>query len=196
MKSISLIFFLIGFLFQTTASSQQPWTLKKEKNGIKVFARKNNGFKFDELKVESVFDGKISQLAAVIFDVNHQRDWVYKTIKSDLVKEVNASDIFYYTEIDAPWPFNNRDLVVHMTVQQNKKTKVTTIVAKNVDEYIPTKKDIVRDLKNSTLSSLVRVSGATYNIFVFPDTRSSLTAFCWPLFKLLFKKCATSSLLL
>jgi hypothetical protein len=164
MKIISILFFLIGSFIQKTAISQEAWTLKKDKNGIKVYSRKNNGFKFDELKVESVFDGKISQMVAVILDVNHQRDWVYKTIKSYLLKEVSAADVFYYTEIDAPWPFDNRDLVVHMTVQQNKQTKVTTIVAKNVDDYTPAKKDIVRVKYSNALWTVTPINNQQFKV--------------------------------
>jgi hypothetical protein len=165
MKVISILFFLIGVFTHERAICQEDWTLKKDKNGIKVYSRKNKGFKFDELKVESVFDGKISQMVAVILDVNHQRDWVFKTIKSDLLKEVSAADLFYYTEIDAPWPFNNRDLVVHMTAQQNKQTKVTTIVAKNVDEYLPSKKNIVRVKYSNALWTITPINNEQFKVF-------------------------------
>ena len=136
----TIILILIGLFFQQPIKSQEDWTLKKDKKGIKVFARKNNGFKFNELKVETLFDGKISQLAAVILDVNNQKDWVYKTIKSELLKEATGADLFYYTEIEVPWPFDNRDMVVRMTIDQNPQNKVTTITAKNVDDYLPAKK--------------------------------------------------------
>jgi START domain len=164
MKIISIFFFLIGFFTCETAISQEAWTLKKDKNGIKVFARKTKGIKFNELKVESVFDGKISQLAAVILDVNKQKDWVYKTIKSELVKEINAADVFYYTEIEVPWPFDNRDLVVHMTIQQNPQNKVTTIVAKNVDDYLPARKNKVRVKYSNALWIVTPISGSQFKV--------------------------------
>jgi len=154
----------ICIFFQPPEKSQEHWTLKKDKNGIKVFARKNKGFKFNELKVEALLEGKISQLAAVIFDIKNQKNWVYKTAKSDLLQTVTATDIFYYTEIEVPWPLNNRDMAVHMTVQQNSQTKVMTIVAKNVDDYLPAKKDKVRIKYSNAVWIATPVSNSQYKV--------------------------------
>jgi len=151
-------------LFQQPVKSQEGWTLKKDKNGIKVFSRKNKDFKFDELKVETLFDGKISQLAAVIFDIKNQKSWVYKTAKSELLKTVTATDIFYYTEIEVPWPLNNRDMAVHMTVKQNPQTKIMTIVAKNEEDYLPAKKDKVRIKYSNATWIATPVSHSQYKV--------------------------------
>ena len=160
----AFILISIGLIFQQPVKSQADWTLKKDKNGIKVFARKNKGFKFNELKVETLFDGKISQLAAVILDVNNQKNWVYKTIKSDVVKEINAADLFYYTEIEVPWPFDNRDMVVHMTIEQNPQNKVTTIIAKNIDDYLPARKNKVRVKYSNALWTITPVSNSQIKV--------------------------------
>jgi START domain len=129
---------------QISAKCQEDWTMRKEKNGIKVFSRKTKNFKLDELKVECVFEGRISQLAAVVFDVNKQYQWVYKTTRSQLLKKINAADVFFYSEIECPWPIDNRDLVVHMRMVQHPGNKVMTIEANSVNDYLPEKRDIVR----------------------------------------------------
>ena len=144
MKSVAVILVLISLLFQTVAKSQDGWILKKEKKGIKIYSRKVNGFKVDEIKVETEYEGRLSQLAAIILDVSTQSEWVYKTVKSELVKRVSTTELFYYAEIACPWPFDNRDLVAHMTIGQNAGSRVMTIVAKSVDNYLPKKEDIVR----------------------------------------------------
>lgn len=144
MKFRPYILVVICLLLTPAAQCQSDWKLKKDKNGIKVFSRKTTEFKFDELKVECEFDGKISQLVAVILDVNNQHQWVYKTAKSELIKQVTGADLFYYSEIECPWPFENRDLVARMTITQNASNKILTIVAKSIDGYLPNKKNIVR----------------------------------------------------
>ena len=144
MKSVSSILVLICLLFQPAAKSQDGWILKKDKKGIKIYSRKVNGFKVDEIKVETEYEGRLSQLAAIILDVNTQPEWVYKTIKSELVKKISTTELYYYTEIACPWPFENRDLIAHMKIGQNTVNRVMTIVAKSVDDYLPKKEDIVR----------------------------------------------------
>lgn len=117
--------------------------MKKDKNSIKVFTRKTKNFKVDEIKVECEFDGRVSQLVAVLLDVNKHYEWVYKTTKSQFLKKITDTDIFFYTEIQAPWPFENRDLIVHMKMLQNSN-KIITIEANNVNDFMPDKKHIVR----------------------------------------------------
>ncbi|MEP7142126.1 MAG: START domain-containing protein [Ferruginibacter sp.] len=154
MKFISFILVMVCMLLQISVKCQEDWTLRKDKNGIKVFSRKTKNFKINELKVECLFEGRLSQLAAVLFDVNKQYQWVYKTTKSQLLKQISEADVFFYTEIECPWPYDNRDLVVHMNMKQNPGNKVMTIEAKNVNEYLPEKKDIVR----------VKYSNATWTV--------------------------------
>lgn len=155
---------LICLLLQTTAQCQEDWKLKKDKNGIQVYSRKTPNFKFDELKVDCIFEGKISQLAAVILDVNNQYQWVYKTAKSELLKQVTDADLFYYSEIECPWPFDNRDLIARMTITQNTSTKILSIVAKSVDDYLPRKKNLVRVKYSSALWTITPLTNAQFKV--------------------------------
>jgi hypothetical protein len=155
---------LICLLLQTTAQCQEDWKLKKDKNGIQVYSRKTPNFKFDELKVDCIFEGKISQLAAVILDVNNQYQWVYKTAKSELLKQVTDADLFYYSEIECPWPFDNRDLIARMTITQNTSTKILSIVAKSVDDYLPRKKNLVRVKYSSALWTITPLNNAQFKV--------------------------------
>ncbi len=158
------ILVLICLLLQTTAQCQEDWKLKKDKNGIKVYSRKTPNFKFDELKVDCIFEGKMSQLAAVILDVNNQYQWVYKTAKSELLKQVTDADLFYYSEIECPWPFDNRDLIARMTITQNTSTKILSIVAKSVDDYLPHKKNLVRVKYSSALWTITPLSNVQFKV--------------------------------
>ena len=155
---------LICLLLQTTAQCQEDWKLKKDKNGIQVYSRKTPNFKFDELKVDCIFEGKISQLAAVILDVKNQYQWVYKTAKSELLKQVTNADLFYYSEIECPWPFHNRDLIARMTITQNTSTKILSIVAKSVDDYLPRKKNLVRVKYSNALWTITPLNNAQFKV--------------------------------
>ena len=160
----SSILILLCSLLQTTVKSQDGWTLKKDKNGIKVFSKKSDKFKFDQLKVECVLDGRISQLAAVLLDVNNQYQWVYKTRKSQLLKKEGAGEILYYSEIDCPWPFENRDLVVRMNIVQNTINKVMTIEAKNVNDLVPDKHNLVRIKYSNAIWTVTPISISQFKV--------------------------------
>lgn len=144
MKIIPVSLFLLSILLSLSVNGQGEWNLKKDHNGIKVFSRKSSVYKFDELKVECEFEGRISQLAAVILDVSNQPKWVYKTAQSQVLKEISPTELFFYTEINCPWPFENRDMVVKMNIKQDKLSKLMTIEARNAPGYLEEKPKKVR----------------------------------------------------
>lgn len=144
MKFAACLLVFLCMLFQISVKSQEDWVLRKDNDGIKVFSRKTENFKINEIKVESTFDGRISQLAAVLLDVNNHRQWVYRSAASQLLKMLTPASLLYYSETDCPWPFENRDLVMQLDITQNADNKVMMIEVKNVDGYLPDKKDIVR----------------------------------------------------
>ena len=164
MKFAIPIVTLVCILVAVSAKGQDNWTLRKDKNGIKVFSRPTKNFKFDELKVECEIDGRISQIAALLMDVNMQYKWAYKTIKSQLLKQVSAADVFFYTEIEIPWPYQNRDMVVYQVTRQNPVTKVLTVEAKNTDNYLPAKEDIVRLKYSSAIWTITPISNKKLKI--------------------------------
>ena len=144
MRYSSFILVFVCLLFQFSGKAQEDWSLKKDKNNIKVFTRKTKNFKVDEIKVECEFDGRVSQLVAVLLDVNKHYEWVYKASKSQLLQKNSNTDLFFYTEIQAPWPFQNRDLIAHLKLTQNSSNKIITVEANGVNDFIPDKKHIVR----------------------------------------------------
>jgi len=131
-------------LIALQVKGQEAWSLKKNEYGIKVYTRKLEQFRFVELKVECELEGSLSQLVAVLLDVKNHYRWVYKTIQSSLIKAADTSDVFFYNEIESPWPLSNRDIVVHMKVRQDNNSKVMTAEGRNVDGLLPVNNKMVR----------------------------------------------------
>jgi hypothetical protein len=132
-------------LFSGTISfGQSDWKLSTEKNGIKVFTSNVPDSKIKAIKVECEVDATESQLVALLMDVNSSAQWIYHTKSSTLIKQVSASELYYYSEINLPWPAANRDFVAHLTVNQNPITKVVTIEGPAVNGIVPVKKGVVR----------------------------------------------------
>lgn len=143
MNKIILIPFLL-VLMLTTVSAQVDWKLKTEKDGIKVYSAQVPDSKVKSIKVEAEFNAAPSQLVALLMDVNSCADWLYHVKSSTLVKQVSSSELYYYSEVNLPWPAQNRDYVGHLTVSQNPATKVVTITGPVVKGIVPEKKGVVR----------------------------------------------------
>lgn len=164
MKMKLFLLFVFCVLLQYAGNSQGAWNLKKEKNGIRVYSRKSTVFKFDEVKVECEFEGRISQLAAVLLDIGSQKEWSYKTSKCELIKAVSPADLIFYTEIESPWPYDNRYMVVRMIIKQNMQTKEMTVEAKNVADNLPAKKKLVKIKYSNANWKVTPVAGNKYKI--------------------------------
>jgi hypothetical protein len=127
---------------------QEDWKLNTSKEGMSVYTKVFPDSKFKAIKVELSLDATLSQLVAVVMDVNTGADWVYATKSSALLKRVSANSVIYYSEVKLPWPIHNRDFIAELTATQDAATRVVTIYGPVVPDYIPVKKDIVRVRKS------------------------------------------------
>lgn len=141
-KAITLLFAFFCFGFSCYA--QQSWTLKTEQDGIKVFTRSVADSKFKALKIECKLPTSARRLVAEILDVNNCPKWVYHTKSTSLIKRVSPAELYYYSEVDVPWPVQDRDFIAHLKVRQDPDTKVIIVDAPCVNEFVRERKDDVR----------------------------------------------------
>jgi hypothetical protein len=162
MKLKSSLFLLALWCGHLHTTAQHPWELKKDKNGIKVYSRENTHSKFNEIKVETVMQARLSDLAAIILDIPGYPVWSFNVKASRVLRQVSPSELYFYTEISSPWPADNRDLPIHLRITQDPASKVMIIAVECIPDLIPQKKNIVR----------VPVSKETWT--VTPVDRSSI----------------------
>lgn len=123
---------------------QTDWELKTEKEGIKVYTKTFPDSKFKAIRVDLDLQATLSQLVAVLMDVNTGAEWVYATKTSVLLKQVSPNELVYYSEVKLPWPVANRDFIAQLRATQDAKTKVVTIDGPVVPDFVPVKEGIVR----------------------------------------------------
>jgi sterol desaturase/sphingolipid hydroxylase (fatty acid hydroxylase superfamily) len=164
LKTSFCLAILIGLLSSFAVKSQDNWVLNKETNGIKIFTRKTEGFKVNELKVECTLEGKLSQLAAIIFDMDGHTQWVYRSSTCYLLKTISATDVIFYNETKCPWPLDNRDVIAHLTLVQDPKNKTIIIEAKEMDSYLPVKNNIVRMKYSDAIWKVTPIDGKWLNV--------------------------------
>jgi hypothetical protein len=103
------------------------------------------------VKAVGVVEASMSRIAYVLMDVKTTKEWVYGTKVCTLLKQMTPSDLIYYSEVDLPWPVSNRDFIIRITLTQDPKTRVMTIVAENMPTYISEKNGIIRIQRSSGL---------------------------------------------
>lgn len=105
-------------------------------------SRENSPLK--AIRVTCTMESTLSALTAALFDIDNSKQWVYATKAIKLLKPISASELIYYSEIEIPWPVANRDFIVDLKVEQDPKTKAVSVIGKNLYDYLPEQKNIVR----------------------------------------------------
>ena len=147
------------FLFLSLHSfSQDGWDLKLDKEGIRVYTKILDNSPFKAVRTVCTIDASLNQVMAVLLDIPGSVNWLYATKSCSVLKQISPSEIIYYSEIEVPWPVNNRDFVVRIKVTQDEKTKVVTMVGENKPTYLPENKNIVRIQKSSAKWVIVPLS--------------------------------------
>lgn len=134
-----MLFFVHQFLY-----AQADWALKSTRNGLNIYTKTVSSSGLKGIKVKCSLPAKLSQVVALILDVDAGEEWVYGTKSSFLLKKVSPSELYYYSEVDIPWPINNRDFIAHLKVSQDPLTKIVTINGPTEANFLPVKPHIVR----------------------------------------------------
>jgi START domain len=135
---------LVLFLFTTFAFAQVDCELKIDQDSIKVYSCSTDQSKFKSIKASFEVNATAPQLAAMVMDIAGYNDWQYKTINAKVLKWISKQELIYYVEVVAPWPVSNRDVVVHLKVEQDPLTKKMTFTANGMPNFIPEKEGITR----------------------------------------------------
>ncbi|WP_259065826.1 START domain-containing protein [Mucilaginibacter sp. X4EP1] len=149
MKRNLYLTMLIVLIQVVSAFAQENWKLQRDKDGIQVYSAEVPDSKIRAIKVVADYDTSPGEIADIVMDINTAKEWVSHLKSSYLIKQVSQNELYYYAEVNLPWPVANRDFVAHLTRYENIQTGTITIDGPAVAGFMPEKKGIVR-INNST----------------------------------------------
>lgn len=155
---IILLGWVLCFAHMNFLNAQSQWKLREEKEGLKIFMRSVPGSPFKALRIETTLTGSLSRITGAIFDMNGSEKWVYASKYCHLIKEISPINLYYYAEVDMPWPISDRDFVAHIKATQNRESKIVSIRSYNLPGMIPDKKGDVRVTRSVGLWQLFPLS--------------------------------------
>ena len=156
--------FPLAFLFFLSSSvfAQEDYVFKNEKDGVKVYYKKTDDV--HDVKLTTSFQSSASALVKLFSEVSKFPTWGYKISESKLLKKVSATEIYYYSVIDFPWPMSDRDVIMHSTLSQDPKTGIVTSLSEAVPDYLPEKEGLVRMTIADTKWIIHKASGGNINV--------------------------------
>lgn len=134
--------------------AQQECELKKEKDGIKISACPVAGSDVKAIHVEFDVTSTPEKYISIVTDIDNYKLWRYREKNHRLVKKISDHELIYYTQISAPFPVSDRDLVSHLTIQRDSATQILTVVVEAIPDYLPEKNDFVRVPKSKSVMKL------------------------------------------
>ena len=149
MKALPKLIHAIGFLITLLAitgiaSAQNDCVLKKDKDNIKVYSCKASDSKFKTVRAEFELNATIDEYIAIVSDVDNYKAWHYRTAGPRLLERISDTELIYYTQVSAPWPVSNRDLILRLKLDLNTTTKALTATLESMADYLPEVKNVVR----------------------------------------------------
>ena len=145
MKRLSLFVCLITSLSSYHLSAQNnSWKFRHDQNGIQVFTRKDSTSNIVEIKFRTEVKASLNAVVAMACDIPNLKNWSYRLKESYQLKEVSETEGYLYMYSDFPFPFSDRDMIVHYIMKQDPNTKQVTFVSKSVYNAIPEKDGVVR----------------------------------------------------
>lgn len=132
------------FILLSDCLSGQSWDFIKEKDGIRLYTRKEANSNLKSFKGEATFQVKIEKVNGLLGN-GKNFDWWSKDIREIRVLSMEENKwIRYYVIYDVPWPLSDRDLAAEARITTNPVTGERTVEAKPLLNAVPEKPDIVR----------------------------------------------------
>jgi len=149
LHSLKMIILVFVFVFVNTSglslsAQENDWKFVKDCDGIKIYNRKTEGSPIKEIKVLNEMETTLSALVALMKDVGNHKHWAYANKKAKILKNYDEFSWIFYGYSEAPWPVQDRDMIIKSTLRQDSTTKVIHNEGYCIPDYIPRIDGVVR----------------------------------------------------
>ncbi|MEJ2593806.1 MAG: START domain-containing protein [bacterium] len=120
------------------------WNLAKDKNGIQVYTRDTENSKFKEYKSVTEMSASPERLLEILLDVEDYTTWMSNVKVAEILDQQGEDNYYIYSEVNVPWPFDNRDQITLSEVIREPSTGSIRIRITILPDYKPEKKGVVR----------------------------------------------------
>ena len=144
-KLVFIIFFLLLNSQFCYSKGLENWELVKhdQTNGIDIFLRTLPDGNIEFKGITSI-NTSLNSLVSLFDDKGSMHKWLYRTKKVTVLKELNNKEDYVYSIHNLPFPFSDRDSIVHTTITQDPESLLVTIRGKAKPDYSPEKRGFVR----------------------------------------------------
>jgi len=89
------------------------WQLVKDNNDIKVYTREVEGSDFLEFRGETVVEGTVAALVAILYDTQNCRAWLHECSFGMTLEAVSFEENYIFEIYDLTFPVSDRGVILH-----------------------------------------------------------------------------------
>ena len=142
-KFLFIFWFFLKLMIPSLIEAQS-WNFIKEKDGIKIYTHQEAGKALKSFKGVADINAPAEKIFAMMEDINDTEWWDKNLTQIKVLLYEKNKRAKYYMVYDLPWPVNDRDLCVDVTIKIDTVTGESKITAVSVPGVIPERSDIVR----------------------------------------------------
>jgi hypothetical protein len=144
-KYFTLILIMpLSIFFATKDLCGQQWDFIKEKDGIRIYTRKEANSSLKSYKGEADLHTKIGKIYNLIGNPKNVDWWADDISEIKILLYEKEKHVQYYLVYDTPWPITDRDLVVDAHITTDSITGVRIVEARPLPNVIPERTDRIR----------------------------------------------------
>jgi len=117
------------------AWADTAWESAKDEEGIRVYTREVDGWDVEEFKVITIMKVKRYIIFETLMNVAAYTTWYPDIVHAEVCKTVSEKEFYWYSQIDLPWPTEDRDSECHVIVTHNKEEKTSLISLTACEKY-------------------------------------------------------------
>jgi|WetSurMetagenome_2_1015567.scaffolds.fasta_scaffold144437_3 hypothetical protein len=122
----------------------QQWKFVKEKDGIKVYTRQQEGSPVKSFMGVADMKSGMDKIYAIVADVRGSDQWDDNIRELKVLSGIKDVSFRYYLIYSTPWPLQNRDLCVEATITKDTATGDIVVFSQSRPQLMPLQKDLVR----------------------------------------------------
>ena len=130
--------------------------LKINKEGVKVYIYKSRNSDFATFKAITHINASLDTLLAIMLDIPSSTEWLDSCKKSLLIKKISFNELYHYQIFSIPFPFQNRDFMLHSTMLHDPAAKTINITISAAPDFCRNKQ--LNQCTQVNKSNLVRVN--------------------------------------
>jgi hypothetical protein len=142
--SLTFLLLIIFFLTGSWDLSGQSWEFIKEKEGVKLYTKKEVNISVKSFKGEVYLHAPVEKVYSLITNVKNFDNWDEDITEIRVLLNEKDKHIQYYLVYDVAWPVADRDLVVDAIITTDTLTGIITVEGKPLPNVIPENPDLVR----------------------------------------------------